>query len=442
MAVAAAAMPRTAAAAAACSSSPMQRTALGTTHHTLQAVSMVLVLLLLICALPYAGAPKAAPSAATQKHYVETDGVKKRQSITCGDHDDAAHVAGGSRTATAVAAEQLLSWLQGHLDSGCPRTAAGLPSLAATFELRTPAAAGARGPGPGRGLYARRRIERGEVVAMLPLSVLVSERNYSGLSAVAAAAPRGASGGARSDMAVFLARHRAMRASSPLAAYLALLPAKHSYRPRDWAPELFERHLRGSHFPAFVAEKSARVLADWRGLDPTSRSGISLEAYVWARDIVTTRAMAGNAEAGLDESVLFPLMDMGNHADDRNVFVVLKGVDDGDAAPSGNGGSTSASTVVLQMIAARLIRAGDEILNGYMDFGNTSAWTSLEAWGFVTARTSAAHKITRLHVSSAEAFAVSQPASQCARVHTHLGSCCKGATTETRRISSCSARGE
>ena len=129
---------------------------------------------------------------------------------------------------------------------------------------------------------------------MLPLSALVTEWNYSGAArhGTRSHAPRGAT--APSDMAVFLAKHRAMLAHSPLAAYIDLLPRQDNDRPIHWEPQLLQTHLRGSHFPAFVLEKAAHVRADYAALGD---SGVSFADYRWGRDVVTTRAIADSTLA-------------------------------------------------------------------------------------------------------------------------------------------------
>jgi hypothetical protein len=127
-----------------------------------------------------------------------------------------------------------LGWLQrGADDAGL---ASKFPPLSESFELRLGRF--------GQTLYATRRFERGETIALLPLSHLVSQLNYSASTSSEA-----------SDLAVYLAQQRHDGAASPWAAYDSTLPDEHDCRPSNWPPALLRKHLQGSHFPDAVRKR-------------------------------------------------------------------------------------------------------------------------------------------------------------------------------------------
>ena len=87
-----------------------------------------------------------------------------------------------------------------------------------------------------------------ETLALIPLSHLVTELNYSdGGGGKKVGAAGGMSSDMSSDMYLYLARQRQAGAASPWAPYDATLPDEHSCLPHNWGPGLLDAHLRGSH---------------------------------------------------------------------------------------------------------------------------------------------------------------------------------------------------
>lgn len=229
-----------------------------------------------------------------------------------------------------------LGWLQrGADDAGL---ATKFPPLAESFELRLGQF--------GQTLYATRRFERGDTIALIPLSHLVSELNYSKSTAA----------GARSDLAVYLAQQRRDGSTSPWAAYDSTLPDEHDCRPSNWPPALLRKHLRGSRFPDAV---DALAKATRRQYDSKMASdgglNISWEEYRWGHDTQATRSLSPDPVRGLisGRSLMFPLFDLALHGDKRNIRCKMQEFSLEKAG--GRGGSTVAA---LQVDATRRILPG------------------------------------------------------------------------------------
>ena len=276
-----------------------------------------------------------------------------------------------------------LDWLQAGADAA--GLGAEFPPFRESFELR-------RGRF-GQALFAARRFERGETLALIPLSHLVTELNYSDGGGTSRKV-----GG--SDMYLYLARQRQAGAASPWAPYYATLPDEHSCLPHNWEPGLLDAHLRGSHAADAVREqRSARrreydnVASGHGTRHPGSGGlGVSWEEFLWASDTHSTRALTPTAGvAGLTgRSVMFPLFDLALHDDERNMRARVEELE---------ATATRPAVAALVVDAKRLIRPGDEILNWYIGFGTMSSWTAVKQWGFTTERCSREMKEVRLVVT-------------------------------------------
>lgn len=243
--------------------------------------------------------------------------------------------------------EQLLPWLQQGIEQA--GLAGSCPRLAESFELRSGR--------HGLTLFAKRRFERGDVLAVLPLTRLVTEDEYRTPTTGSMHSGRG---DWRHDLALYLARERLAGASSRWAPYFAVLPETFDQRPEHWPSELLQEHLRGSHFQAEVEQQRSTLAASFGQLVADGYTSVPLRDYLWGVDVLTTRSMRSDRE-GYALPLMFPLFDLALHGDWRNIRNALATV---DAA-----GVPGHRQTVLQTTAVRRILPGDEILNNYIEYG-------------------------------------------------------------------------
>ena len=273
---------------------------------------------------------------------------------------------GGNMGAAAPAAaalafeSRLLPWIQSGIDEA--RMGHLHPPLADTFVLRDGAY--------GQTLFAKRRLERGDTLAYIPLSRLVTERNCTNNDRCT------------SNLVVFLARQRALGQSSPFADYLSVLPTTHDCRPVEWEPDFLDSHLQGSFFPAYVRIAAEKMRQDYSQLNAAD---VSWEDFKWATNTLATRSMRSD-KLGMAAPLLFPLLDLALHGDNRNVRCKFKTIE----TPRGY-------QEVLHVEAVRRILVGDEIYNSY-EYGQSTTWSTMNSWGFITPRTRTTGKTVQLRV--------------------------------------------
>ena len=267
---------------------------------------------------------------------------------------------------------ELLEWVQAEAD------ATGLTVNPRRSHLRYSDILELKDGPNGLGLVSKQRFERGDTVAQLPLSSIVTEYNYKGAS----------EGGTWSDdLAFYLIQQKRAGAVSPLAPYLSVLPAYtgrdgiESNRAKFWEPGLLQQYLRGSNFPDFVANQANSVRADYLRLNANN---IPWEEYDWAKDIIATRAMRP-PDSSFRLPLLFSVFDLALHGDAENIHVTIKGEH-------------------LCVVAVRQILPGHDILNTYVDYGFTTSWNTVEGYGFTTPKISSRRKQVVLRVGAASAM--------------------------------------
>ena len=260
---------------------------------------------------------------------------------------------GSSGDAAAAFEAQLLPWLEEAIDSAALRHLLRYPDLPLAQQLAV------RSGPHGHALHARVGFEAGESILPIPASRLLRDR-----------------GTGQAALSWSLAKHR-QQEHSRLAPYFAVLPDHHPERPAHWGAELLREHLQGSGFPEYVDEREQGVWLDFESLQQRGRRGPSWEQYRWAHDTVATRAMAADSH---NRWLLFPLADLSNHADDANIKVRWQTVDAvrPPLSPSLYRSKRTAEELVVS--AVRRIEPGDELLNGYVEYGQLSTWQSLELW--------------------------------------------------------------
>ena len=265
---------------------------------------------------------------------------------------------GSSGDAAAAFEAQLLPWLEEAIDSAALRHLLRYPDLPLAQQLAV------RSGPHGHALHARVGFEAGESILPIPASRLLRDR-----------------GTGQAALSWSLAKHR-QQEHSRLAPYFAVLPDHHPERPAHWGAELLREHLQGSGFPEYVDEREQGVWLDFESLQQRGRRGPSWEQYRWAHDTVATRAMAADSH---NRWLLFPLADLSNHADDANIKVRWQTVDAvrPPLSPSLYRSKRTAEELVVS--AVRRIEPGDELLNGYVEYGQLSTWQSLELWCAQTA---------------------------------------------------------
>eukprot|EP00933_Yihiella_yeosuensis_P077913 TRINITY_DN8888_c0_g1_i7.p1 TRINITY_DN8888_c0_g1~~TRINITY_DN8888_c0_g1_i7.p1 ORF type:complete len:601 (-),score=78.79 TRINITY_DN8888_c0_g1_i7:163-1965(-) len=248
--------------------------------------------------------------------------------------------------------QRMLAWLEsGIIESGLGDDSR--PSLADTVQLQ-------RGI-YGRSLVAKRSIQKGSLVAVLPLSRLISEHNYSNVQQKDLSSGMDADHWQLLQLAVALARTRRLGSSSPMAPYIELLPKSYNGLPHNWNDS--DQHppqgLACSSLFLDDVRSKTQILRSFR--KPVSQIfGMSVEELSWAMDTAGSRAW-GKKHIG---SLLFPLFDLMNHADHPNMAM-----------------SFNDELQALQFIATRQISAREELLMPY--FLKKDAWETLQTYGFV-----------------------------------------------------------
>ncbi len=233
-----------------------------------------------------------------------------------------------------------LEWLQrGADDAGL---ASRFPPLSESFELRLGRF--------GQTLYATRRFERDETIALIPLSHLVSHFNYSTSTSSDTV-----------DLAVYLAQQRRYGAASPWAAYDSTLPDVHDCRPTNWPAALLRKHMQGSHFPDAVNALAQSVRQQYdRKVATDTDLDISWEEFRWGSDTKATRALKADPVGGLTRersSLMFPLFDLALHGDNRNIRCKMQEL----SADKAKGGGSS-TVAALHVDASRRILPGESKL--------------------------------------------------------------------------------
>lgn len=267
--------------------------------------------------------------------------------------------------------DALVAWMErGVLEAGFGGAAVPLTETFALSQCRC-----------GYGLIARRAFRRGNTLAIVPVSRLITSRgvleeNFPGAGMMDK--QLGAAMAERARMAEFIAMQRNAKGASRWAAYIELLPEQHVDLPRHWPQEVFSNHLCGSFFPDFVRFRALQVQRSFDVLQ-RARSGGGCwvgasdglpvwEDFSWAWDVVTTRAAWVTVEEGMPPGpVLFPLLDIANHSDTPNMSLRF-----------------DSSAKALRCEATRDIRPGEGLFSSYFDTAAMNSWTALERWGFAS----------------------------------------------------------
>eukprot|EP00933_Yihiella_yeosuensis_P077906 TRINITY_DN8888_c0_g1_i1.p1 TRINITY_DN8888_c0_g1~~TRINITY_DN8888_c0_g1_i1.p1 ORF type:complete len:600 (-),score=73.85 TRINITY_DN8888_c0_g1_i1:98-1897(-) len=251
--------------------------------------------------------------------------------------------------------QRMLAWLEsGIIESGLGDDSR--PSLADTVQLQ-------RGI-YGRSLVAKRSIQKGSLVAVLPLSRLISEHNYSNVQQKDLSSGMDADHWQLLQLAVALARTRRLGSSSPMAPYIELLPKSYNGLPHNWNDS--DQHppqgLACSSLFLDDVRSKTQILRSFR--KPVSQIfGMSVEELSWAMDTAGSRAW-GKKHIG---SLLFPLFDLMNHADHPNMAM-----------------SFNDELQALQFTATRRISPGEEMCMAYWEPGTRDAWETIRTWGFAS----------------------------------------------------------
>ena len=254
---------------------------------------------------------------------------------------------------------QFLPWMQAGINEA---------GLAGEWQRPLLETFGSRKGTFGQTLFAKRRMERGDILAVIPSTRFKK--------------------GSWHSLAVFLAKQRNKGEKSPFAPFVSVLPRQFEDRPANWDADFLHKHMPGSGFPEHVKAHMQQIRSDYDAL-PTGE--LSWEDYRRARDAVITRTMSARAgpAVGASHTMFFPLGDLMNHDDRQNVRCYLEKSSDGEGD-------------VLVFKAARRIHAGDELLNAYIHFNRyngTNTWQSFDIWGFVTPKTRLMRKVGQLNVT-------------------------------------------
>jgi hypothetical protein len=175
------------------------------------------------------------------------------------------------------------------------------------------------------GIFAKDEIDDGHVILKVPFSQCISKESVqnSSLSRILEEYP------ALLDfedelLAMALLHGKLFPSTSPWAKSVAVLPSQHELDlPIYWSPEQVE-YLKGTTVYHLTHQMKRQIQSDWTSLIeplatefPTLLGGATHDLYKWALSMIYSRAVGFTRKQHEKEEkmhILFPLIDMANHA--------------------------------------------------------------------------------------------------------------------------------